>query len=92
MTKAQRQRVGRLARELNASLAEASDVEMASVPWVDAFREMVARASEWPSHFPDATMTAEAFVKHFELLGKPPLKRTAADVERARTRAALEAL
>jgi len=86
MTKMQQRRVGKLTRELQASLDHAGIME-----YGPAMQEMHLRANAWPQHF-DVVMTADAFVKHFELLGKAPLKRTSADVERMRTREALTEL
>lgn len=88
-TSTQRMRAGRLARELNASI----DL------WLEAIgekkknpsavaRELHDRAQMWPNHF-DVVMTADAYVKHFELLGAPPLKRTKSETTR---RAALAAV
>ena len=37
--------------------------------------EMVARAKTWPQHFDSATLTAPALVKHWDTLGRKPLRR-----------------
>lgn len=83
-TALQEKRVGRLTRELRAKLAvlKISDYD-------DAWAELMLRASRWADHFPDATMTAEAFEKHFELLGSPPLKRSKRETTRQQTRDAI---
>lgn len=70
-TAAQRKRVGRLARELNAKIEHEGGM-------TDTLQE---RADAWPVHFPDATLTPEAFEKHFTQLGRPPLRRSKQEVE-----------
>lgn len=37
--------------------------------------EMVRRAKTWPQHFDSATLTAPALVKHWDTLGRKPLRR-----------------
>jgi hypothetical protein len=37
--------------------------------------QVVARASAWPAHFDDATLTPEALEKHWDTLGRRPLRR-----------------
>lgn len=37
--------------------------------------EIIRRARAWPSHFDSATMTAPALVKHWDTLGRKPLRR-----------------
>ncbi len=86
-TEAQRKRVGRLVRELSAKL-EPLNLEGYDREWA----ELVYRAARWPHHFPDATLTAEAFEKHFELLGSPPLKRSKQQTTMQETRKAIEVL
>ena len=81
-TKAQQQRVGRLARELNAKIEHEDGM-------TDTLFE---RAAAWPAHFPDATLTPEAFEKHFTQLGQPPLRRTKRDVDQATERAKAQAM
>lgn len=90
VTATQRTRVGRLARELNASITDALLAGPAT--YDDMFGECVRRAATWPTHFPDATLTADAFVKHFELLGAPPLRQSKGAATRAETRAAMDEL
>ena len=75
-TKAQQQRVGRLARELNAKIEHEEGMT----------DTLFDRASAWPAHFPDATMTPEAFEKHFTQLGRTPLRRSKREVEQATER------
>ena len=75
-TKAQCDRVGRLARELNAKIEHEGGM-------TDTLFE---RAAAWPAHFPDATLTPEAFEKHFTQLGQPPLRRSKREVEQATER------
>jgi len=90
-TAAQRKRVGRIAREINAKLYAQNVLD--SMPHTGSFdAELRRRASLWPTHFPDAVMTAEAFEKHFELLGAPPLKRSKSATTRSAAAAAIEAL
>jgi len=86
-TEAQRRRVGKLVRELSAKL-EPLNLDGYDREWA----ELVYRAGRWPHHFPNATLTAEAFEKHFELLGSPPLKRTKSETTRQTTRKAIEVL
>jgi len=38
--------------------------------------EMLKRARKWPNYFPDAVMTDLALEKHWDTLGRPPLRRT----------------
>ena len=87
LTATQKKRVGRLARELGAKI-DAVNLEGYQQQWTD----LMNRAAQWADHFPDATMTADAFEKHFELLGSPPLKRSKRETTRQQTRAALEVL
>lgn len=47
------------------------------------FEEILARASAWPFHFPGATLTETALEKHWDRLGRPPLRATAEQVRRA---------
>jgi hypothetical protein len=49
-----------------ASLAEAGATR----------EEIIKRAKSWPSHFDSATLTAAALEKHWDTLGRPPLRRT----------------
>ena len=36
--------------------------------------EIVSRAKSWPRHFDDATLTDTALEKHWDKLGRPPLR------------------
>jgi hypothetical protein len=36
--------------------------------------ELIARAKSWPRHFEDATLTETALEKHWDKLGRPPLR------------------
>lgn len=38
--------------------------------------EIIRRARSWPNHFDSATLTAPALVKHWDTLGRKPLRRT----------------
>lgn len=38
--------------------------------------ELIARARSWPRHFEDATLTETALEKHWDKLGRPPLRVT----------------
>ena len=42
-------------------------------------QEILRRASMWPAHFPDATLTETALEKHWDRLGRPPLRMSADD-------------
>jgi len=86
-TPTQERRVGALAREISAKLSTLG-LSTYDTRWV----ELVYRAGRWPHHFPDATLTADAYQKHFELLGSPPLKRSKTDTTRQATRDAIEVL
>lgn len=44
--------------------------------------DVVTRSGTWPLHFPDATFTETALEKHWDRLGRPPLKVSKADVEK----------
>ena len=88
-TSAQQKRVGRLAREINATL------DHEHIPDNERLATLDQRARAWPLHFPDATLTVDAFVKHMTQLGQPPLRGDRATVDKAQNaakmRAALEA-
>lgn len=43
--------------------------------------DVVDRARTWPLHFPDATLTETALEKHWDRLGRPPLKLSSGQVE-----------
>lgn len=43
--------------------------------------DVVDRARSWPLHFPDATLTETALEKHWDRLGRPPLKLSSGQVE-----------
>ncbi len=38
--------------------------------------EIVRRAKAWPNHYDSATLTPHALDRHWDALGKPPLRRT----------------
>lgn len=38
--------------------------------------DLIARARSWPRHFEDATLTETALEKHWDKLGRPPLRVT----------------
>jgi len=38
--------------------------------------QVIARASAWPAHFDSATLTDTALRKHWDTLGRKPLRRT----------------
>ena len=67
-TRKQQRRVGALAREINAVL------DHENIPLEERRADLDARAVAWPMHFPDATLTIDAFVKHMTALGRPPLR------------------
>lgn len=92
-TAKQRNRVGSLAREVNATLVSNN------VNPDDGIDVLNQAALSWPAHFESATLTPDAFEKHLPALLRTPLrgepiparqvKRAAA---RARTRAAVAKL
>lgn len=45
------------------------------------YEEILERAGRWPHHFTDAELTETALEKHWDRLGRPPLKVTAGQVE-----------
>jgi hypothetical protein len=48
--------------------------------------EILARAGAWPFHFPGATLTETALEKHWDRLGRPVLRGSVREVERAERR------
>ena len=52
--------------------------------------EIMERAMNWPFHFPGATLTETALEKHWDRLGRPPLRADERSVQRARDRMELE--
>lgn len=48
--------------------------------------EILSRAAAWPFHFPGATLTETALEKHWDRLGRPVLRGSVRDVERAERR------
>lgn len=66
VTPQQRKRIGRLVREIIACLPV--------LEYDEAIEELDRRARTWPDHFPGATLTPEAYAKHFDALGRPPLR------------------
>lgn len=45
------------------------------------YDEVTARVSRWPFHFPDATLTETALEKHWDRLGRMPMRATSAEAE-----------
>lgn len=45
--------------------------------------QILDRARVWPLHFPGATLTETALEKHWDRLGRPVLRGSTRDVERA---------
>lgn len=45
--------------------------------------DVLTRASVWPLHFPGATLTETALEKHWDRLGRPVLRGSQRDVDRA---------
>ena len=84
-TDIQKARVGRLVRETTAALQEEQHVDVAHESII---RLLDRRAQSWPNHFPDATLTPEAFAKWIPTLARPPIKGGIRD----QSRAALESL
>ena len=39
------------------------------------YEEVIRRAKAWPNHYDSATLTPHALDKHWDALGKPPLRR-----------------
>jgi len=81
-TPTQKKRVGRLVRELAPLIPD--DVSREGV-----WSMLDGRVQVWPMHFPGATLTPEALVKHFTQLTRPPLRRSDHDMRREATRSAL---
>jgi hypothetical protein len=48
--------------------------------------EILGRARAWPFHFPGATLTETALEKHWDRLGRPVLRGSAREVDRAERR------
>ena len=84
-TKDQQRRVGKAVREVRAQMPDVGGYR-------NEWELLIARARAWPQHFPNATLTPEAYTKHFVALGRPPLRGNERDSERARTVAALSEL
>ena len=84
-TKDQQRRVGKAVREVRAQMPDVGGYR-------NEWELLIARARAWPQHFPNATLTPEAYTKHFVALDRPPLRGNERDSERARTVAALAEL
>ena len=79
-TDAQKKRVGKLARELNAKIEH--EHLTGDIP-----AELRRRALDWPLHFDTATLTPEAYEKWFTQIGQPPLRAgSKSEVEKASNR------
>lgn len=59
-TESNRRLRGKIVRSLNAADA--------------TYDQVVERALSWPLHFPGATLTETALEKHWDRLGRPPLR------------------
>lgn len=59
-TESSRSRRGKVCRSLTAARASPE--------------EIIQRARSWPRHFDDATLTETALEKHWDVLGRPPLR------------------
>lgn len=73
--------VAEVAASLAASAAAPSVESWASVvEWPECADEVLRRAQAWPLHFEGATLTEEALAKHWDTLGRSPLRVGAAQV------------
>lgn len=94
-TDTQQARVGRCVRELRAQVDAQTGVQSRTADPLEAehvARLLDQRARNWPAHYPDATLTPEAYVKHFHALARPPLRVSADDQRRAEVQAAIAGL